>query len=317
MMLENFSIILIIMSNSNKDDIISSIYYDRSGFGSIATTYKDSRAKDKTITLDDVRDWFKRNVEQKAKPRGYNSFVAPHDAFEFQMDLFFLSDLKNQKFKVAFLFIDTFSKYAVVIPIKSKQPEDVAMGIIEGLNKMGKKPKMVYADMEGSFTSNIIKEYFDKEGIELYLTRGHAPVAERFIRTYKQMLYKRIEHDEKQGKENIQWTDYNFEVLLTYNNKMKHSATNMTPKEARLPKNELTAKLHMTAHAKKTRTYPEIDISDKVKIARKKEVGEKERTSNWSQNKYTIERIEEKLGQKYYYVEGSNRPYLRHELLKV
>ena len=131
------------------------------------------------------------------------------------------------------------------------------------------------------------------------------------------MLYKRIEHDEKQGKENIQWTDYNFEVLLTYNNKMKHSATNMTPKEARLPKNELTAKLHMTAHAKNTRTYPEIDISDKVKIARKNEVGEKERTSNWSKNAYAIEKIDEKLGQKYYYVEGSNRPYLRHELLKV
>ena len=169
------------------------------------------------------------------------------------------------------------SKYAVVIPSKSKQPEDVAMGIIEGLNTMGKKPKMIYADAEGSFTSNIINEYFDKEGIELYVTRGHAPVAQRFIRTYKQMPYKRIEHDEKKRKENPQWIDYNFEILLTYNYKIKHSATNMTPKEARLPKNELTAKLQMTTHAKRTRKYPEIEVNDKVKIARKKKEYQKRR----------------------------------------
>ena len=45
------------------------------------------------------------------------------------------------------------------------------------------------------------------KGIELYRTRGHANFAERFIRTYKDVLYKRVEADEKKGKEHIQWTD--------------------------------------------------------------------------------------------------------------
>ena len=35
----------------------------------------------------------------------------------------------------------------------------------------------------------------------------------------------------KRGK-NIQWTDYNFEILLTYNDKNIQSATGLTPKEA-------------------------------------------------------------------------------------
>ena len=41
----------------NKQNIISDIYFDRSGFGSKATTLKDAREKDKTITMKDV-DFF-------------------------------------------------------------------------------------------------------------------------------------------------------------------------------------------------------------------------------------------------------------------
>ena len=33
------------MAVVNKDDIIKSIYFDRSGFGSVATTYKDAKKK--------------------------------------------------------------------------------------------------------------------------------------------------------------------------------------------------------------------------------------------------------------------------------
>ena len=51
--------------SDNKNDIISKIYFDRSGFGSIQTTYKDAKAKEPTITLNDVKEWFKKNVEQK------------------------------------------------------------------------------------------------------------------------------------------------------------------------------------------------------------------------------------------------------------
>ena len=47
----------------NKQKIISEIYFDRSGYGSRATTLKDARAKDKTITKDDVELFFKKNVE--------------------------------------------------------------------------------------------------------------------------------------------------------------------------------------------------------------------------------------------------------------
>ena len=77
------------MANVNKDGIINKIYFDRSGFGSVATTYRDAKKKEPSITLDDVKAWFKNNVEQKRKQRGMNSFVAPHNSFAYQIDLFF------------------------------------------------------------------------------------------------------------------------------------------------------------------------------------------------------------------------------------
>ena len=78
------------MATVNKDDIIKKIYFDRAGFGSVNTTFKDAKAKEPSITLNDVKEWFKKNVEQKRKQRGINSFVAPHNNHTFQIDLFFM-----------------------------------------------------------------------------------------------------------------------------------------------------------------------------------------------------------------------------------
>ena len=72
----------------------------------------------------------------------------------------------------------------------------------------------------------------------------------------------------------------------------------MTTKEARKPSNELKVKLNLASKAKKNRMYPELEKGDEVKIFKKRKPNEKERKGNWSQNKYTVERIDEKLGQK-------------------
>ena len=48
------------MGEVNKDDIINKIYFDRSGFGSVATTYQDAKKKEPSITLNDVKEWFRK-----------------------------------------------------------------------------------------------------------------------------------------------------------------------------------------------------------------------------------------------------------------
>ena len=304
---------------SSKQDIINDIYFDKSGFGSKKATLDDARKKDKSITMDDVNEFFKKNVEQKRKPRGTNSFVAPHNNHTYQIDLFFISkdDIETtQKVRAGLVCIDVLSKYAVVVPIKSKETIDVVSGTMEALQKMGAKPKMIYTDDEKAIASSDFKQYVEDEGIQLYMTRGHPAFSERFIRTFKDKLFKRVEADEK-GKENIQWTDYIFEIMITYNNKDIHSSTGQTPNEARKKKNEYQSVMNISLKAKKERTYPEINVGDKVKILRKKAITEKERTSHFLKGEYTVEEITTKLKQKYYKLSDYPRPLMRHDIVKV
>ena len=82
----------------------------------------------------------------------------------------------------------------LLYPLRVKN--DVLAGIMERLQKMRDKPKMFYSAEEGSLYSKAVFEYLEGEKIELHRTRGHGPAfAERFIRTYKDMLSKRAEAD--------------------------------------------------------------------------------------------------------------------------
>ena len=305
---------------SNKQKIINDIYFDRSGYGSKATTLKDARQKDKSITMDDVNEFFRKNVEIKRKPRGTNSFVAPHNNHTYQIDLFFISkeDIEApQKYRGGLVCIDVLSKYAVVVPIKGKETTDVVTATMEAINKMGSKPKLIYTDDERAIASSEFKQYVEDEGIELYRTRGHPAFAERFIRTFKDKLFKRVEADEKKGKENIDWTSYILEIMLTYNNKDVHRTTEQTPNEARKKKNEYKSVMNVSLKARRERTHPELNVGDKVKILRKKAITEKERTSHFLKGEYTVEEITTKLKQKYYTLTDYPRPLMRHDLVKV
>ena len=300
---------------SDKQNIISKIYFDRSGFNSKKITFEDARKIDKSIKMTDIDEFFKKNIKQKKQLKGYNSFVAPEANYEYQIDLMFFSDLQNQKFKVGMSCIDIFSKYAVVVAIKSKQEGDVAAGILECLNKMGNTPRIIYTDDEGALKTEAMQKYFKEKNITHIVTRSHAHFVERFIRTFKDALYKRI--DNEKDKNDIQWTDYIFEVLLTYNNKLKHDSHGFTPAEAAKRENSMDVRINLETKAKKNRKYPELNVGDEVKMYKKKERFEKERKSVWSDNSYKIEKIKTSHNQKYYKLEGLARAYMRHELLKI
>ena len=106
-------------------------------------------------------------------------------------------------------------------------------------------------------------------------------------------------------------------IYNEHNNKDVHSATGLTPNEARKEKNEFKAALNVSVKARKEKMYPTLEVGDKVNIMRKKTITEKERTSHFLQGEYTVEHIATKLGQNYYTLEGFNRPLLRHELLNI
>ena len=50
-----------------------------------------------------------------------------------------------------------------VIPIKNTKPPDVLAGLMEGLQRMGKRPKLLYSDEEGRLDSNDKMNHLEKE----------------------------------------------------------------------------------------------------------------------------------------------------------
>ena len=105
----------------DKDKIISQVYNDPLGFGSNKTTLKDARKIDPSITLQDVIKWKDANIERTSQLKGYNSYIPKEPYDEYQVDLFFMSDLPGQEYNVGLLMVDVFTKYTEVIPLKIKQ----------------------------------------------------------------------------------------------------------------------------------------------------------------------------------------------------
>ena len=62
---------------------------------------------------------------------------------------------------------------------------------------MGQKPITDYSNNEQAFVSNISQSYIKDNNIRQITTLGHAPFAERQIRTIKHMIYQRVEKLDK------------------------------------------------------------------------------------------------------------------------
>jgi hypothetical protein len=198
------------------------------------------------------------------------------------------------------------------------------------------KPKLIYSDNETAWSTGALPKYFEEHNIKHYITRNHAQFAERFIRTYKAMLYKRIDSkkreevqsfktpkkakDQEEDEDELeepQWYLFNHQILTTYNNMLIHSSTKMTPQDATKNSNQLTVKHNLELKARVNRRYPELKVGDTVKRYKKILPGEKERVGRWEKETRTVVSIKTELGQKYYTTDKETRQYTRGELLKV
>ena len=104
-----------------KDKIISAEYHDvTEGFRGINETFK--AVKQYGISMKYLRGWYDRNVEKNTlEGKGKNSYVAPQRRYEYQADVFEITDKQfvNQTYKYGLSVIDIFSKKAAVVPLST------------------------------------------------------------------------------------------------------------------------------------------------------------------------------------------------------
>ena len=76
--------------------------------------------------------------------------LTPHVNIRWTRYDLFINGLKEHKLGVGMLVIDVFDKFMHVVPVKGKEEEDLASGMIERLNKMGMKPEIMSYRRRGS-----------------------------------------------------------------------------------------------------------------------------------------------------------------------
>ena len=130
---------------------------------------------------------------------------------------------KNKGIKYLLCVIDLYSKYAFVIPLKDKKGISIVNAFNKIIKKSNRKSNKICADQGGEFYNNVFEKWLSDNDIIMYSTynEGKSVVAERFIRTLKNKLYK---HMTATGK-NVYY-DVLDDVVNKYNN-TKHSTIKM------------------------------------------------------------------------------------------
>ena len=89
--------------------------------------------------------------------------------------------------------IDLFSKYAWVVSLKDKKGTTIVNAFQKIISK-GRKPNKIWVDQVSEFYNNSFKDFLKINNIEMYSTynEGKSAVAERFIRTLKNKIFKHM-----------------------------------------------------------------------------------------------------------------------------
>ena len=118
-----------------------------------------------------------------------------------------------------------FSKYAFVVPLKDKKDVAIINAFQSIFDKSKRKPKKIWTDQGSEFYNNVFKKWLKDSDIIMYLihNEGKSVVAERFIRTLKNKIYKHMTTISK----NV-YFDVLYDIVDEYNNTY-HKTIKMKP----------------------------------------------------------------------------------------
>ena len=130
----------------------------------------------------------------------------------------------NKRIKYLLCAIDIFSKYACVVPVKDKKETSI-VNAFQKIILEGRKPNKIWVDQGGEFYNNLFKRFLKINNIEMYSTynEGKSVVAERFIRTLKNRIFKHMTAISK----NV-YFDVLDDIVNKYNNTV-HKSIKMKP----------------------------------------------------------------------------------------
>ena len=186
----------------------------------------------------------------------------------------------NKGFTFLLRVIDIFSKYAWVIPLKDKKGISIVKGFQKIINNSKRKPNKIWVDKVSEFYNNSFKKWLKDNYIVMYSTNNEAKsvVAERFIRTLKNKIYKYMTAISK----NV-YIDELDDIVKEYNNTY-HTSIKMKPVDVRdNTYNDFKKEIN--------NRDPKFKVGDHVRISNYKNIFTKGYMPNWSEEIFIIKKI--------------------------
>ena len=181
-------------------DIAKDPKYDRyqRGLASIVYKFFDKKTKDNGVTTLANKSTIKSKPENEQlaeelnkpiirkfkKRRVYSAFkdnIRGADLIKF-----------NKGFRFLLCFIDIFSKFGWVAPLKDKKSVSIVNTFQTILDDSKRKPNKIWVDKGSQFYNRSVKSWQQDSDTAMYSTykKGKSVVAERFIKTIKNKIYK-------------------------------------------------------------------------------------------------------------------------------
>ena len=171
-----------------------------------------------------------------------------------------LSDMQliskcNKGIRYLLCAIDLFSKYVFVVPLKDKKGTTIANAFQSILDNSKRKPNKIWVDQGSEFYNTHFQKWLKDNNIGMNSTNNKekSVVAERFIRTLKNKIYKHMTAISKNVYFNV------LNIINEYNNTY-HRTIKMKPIDV---KNDSFAEYNEESNEKD----PKFKVGDHVRIS--------------------------------------------------
>lgn len=192
---------------------------------------------------------------------------------------------ENKDFKYILVVLDTFSKYLWLQPLRRK----LASHVTPAFQKLfsSRTPKFLHVDKGKEFRNKSLKSLLKKHNIIMYHSESKekSAIVERVNRTINEKLKLRFEVNQ-----NHKWLNLLPTILKEYNEKDIHRTIGTQPCKVNKD-NEQEILLRMFPLEKFSLNKPKLEIGDRVRLSKYKDLFVNKYTRKWTTEIFVIHNI--------------------------
>ena len=191
----------------------------------------------------------------------------------------------NSGYSFILVVIDCFSKYLWCLPMKSKSGKETAKSLRIIFSKMKYPVQTMIFDQGLEYLNQHVKNLLSERGIHWYHIFGQhkSSTAKRVNKTIKQVIWKIF--TEARTKK---WVNNLDQIVDNYNSTF-HTTIKMSPNEVTFENRKKVFKRMFPQY--RDRINCKLEVNNKVRVAKNKDIFEKGFTENWSREIFTIVKV--------------------------